>query len=629
MNYLLVEDLSKSYGEKLLFSNITFGLERGQKAGLIARNGTGKSTLLEMIAGKGMPDSGKVVIRKDIRMLYLPQEPVLNPEDAALDAVLASDTEQARLIREHERLAAIPPEEWDDLQHSRFDAVGNRLTELGAWQYEARVKEVLGKLDIHDFDQPCGQMSGGQQKKVALARVLTEEADLLILDEPTNHLDIDTIEWMEEFLNRSQLTLILVTHDRYFLDQVCDSIIEMDRGAVYQYKGDYAYYLEKKAEREAGDAVVMEKQKSLYKQELEWIRRMPRARTHKSKSRIQEFGRIEEKVHQHSRTVKQEFFVKMDRLGSKIMEINNIHKRFGGLNLVEDFSYTFKKGDKVGLVGRNGSGKSTFLEMLWERVRPDQGRIVKGQTLKMAYFTQLGIPLDESRRVIDIVKDVAEEVYVDEKHTISASRFLSMFGIPHDIQYNYAQYLSGGERRKLHLLLTLMEQPNFLMLDEPTNDLDIQTLQALEEFLVNYRGCLVVASHDRFFLDKIAGHLFVFQGDGKVKDHYGNYTMYREARDKAQRQAKLQARAAEPVLTREPRKADPGKATWKEMREFEALETEIAALEVRRTELEQYLNSGETDHRKLQAWADELSDTLARIDTCSDRWLELSEKCTT
>ncbi len=627
MNYLLVEGLSKSYGEKVLFSDITFGLERGQKAGLIARNGTGKSTLLEMIAGKGMPDTGKVVMRKDIRMLYLPQEPELNPEQAALDAVLASDTEQARLIREHERLVLTPTDHWTEEQRQRFDVIGARLTELEAWQYESRVKEVLGKLDIQDFDQPCGQMSGGQRKKVALARVLTEEADLLILDEPTNHLDIDTIEWMEDFLNRSQLTLILVTHDRYFLDQVCDSIIELDHGTVFQYKGDYAYYLEKKAERDVAESVVMEKQKALYRQELDWIRRMPKARTHKSKARIQEFGKIEEKVHQHFRTVKQEFFVKMDRMGSKILEINNIHKKYGNLNLVEDFSYTFKKGDKVGLVGRNGSGKSTFLDMLWESVRPDQGRIVKGQTLKMAYFTQQGIPLDESRRVIDIVKDVAEEVYVDEKHSISASRFLSMFGISHDIQFNYAQYLSGGERRKLHLLLTLMEQPNFLMLDEPTNDLDIQTLQALEEFLIHYKGCLVVASHDRFFLDRISGHLFVFRGQGKVKDFYGNYTLYREAREKELKQARLVAKSAAETTLKEPRKTDPSKATWKEMREYEALDLEIGTLENRKTTLEQQLHSGETNHENLQAWAAELSETLSLIDQKTERWLELSEKC--
>jgi ABC transport system ATP-binding/permease protein len=627
MNYLLVEELSKSYGEKLLFSSITFGLEKGQKAGLIARNGTGKTTLLEIIAGKGSADSGKVVIRRGIRMMYLPQEPVLNPDDPALEAVLASDTEQAKLISEYERLVAVPTEHWDNEQHRRFDAIGARLTELDAWHFESRVKEVLGKLDIHNYDQPCGQMSGGQRKKVALARVLIEDADLLILDEPTNHLDIDTIEWMEEFLNRSQLTLILVTHDRYFLDQVCDSIIEMDQGTLFQYKGDYSWYLEKKAEREAGDAVVMEKQKSLYKQELEWIRRMPKARTHKSKARIQEFGKIEDQVHQHTRSIKQEFFVKMDRLGSKILEINNIHKRFGDINLVEDFSYIFKKGDKVGLVGRNGSGKSTFLDILFGAVRADLGRVVRGQTLKMAYFTQQGIPLDESRRVIDIVKDVAEEVYVDDKHSISASRFLSMFGISHDIQYNYAQYLSGGERRKLHLLLTLMQQPNFLMLDEPTNDLDIQTLQALEEFLVQYKGCLVVASHDRFFLDKIAGHLFVFKGEGQMKDFYGNYTMYREERNKEQQKAKLQSRLTATVAAREPKKTDPSKATWKEMREFETLELEIAALDLRKTALEQQLNSGETDHLKLQEWADGLSEVMMLLEVKTDRWLELSEKC--
>lgn len=625
MNYLLAEGLEKSYGEKMLFGGITFGLERGQKAGLIARNGTGKSTLLEIIAGKVVPDAGQVVLRRGIRMLYLPQEPELDPTHAVLDAVLAADTEQAKLLRDYERLVAIPPGQWNPLQHTQFDALSARLTELGAWQFESRVKEVLGKLDLHNYEQPCAQLSGGQQKKVALARVLVEEADLLILDEPTNHLDIDTIEWMEEFLERSQLSLLLVTHDRYFLDQVCDSVIELDNNTVYQYRGDYAYYLEKKAERVASETVVMARQKALYRKELEWIRRMPKARTHKSKARIQEFGQIEERVQQQHREVKQEFFVKMDRLGSKILEINNIHKSYGPINIVEDFSYIFKKGDKVGLVGRNGSGKSTFLDMMMEVTKADKGRVVKGQTLKMAYFTQRGISLDESRRVIDIVKDVAEEVYVDEKHSISASRFLTMFGIPHEIQYNYAQHLSGGERRKLHLLMTLMEQPNFLMLDEPTNDLDIQTLQALEAFLEDYKGCLLVASHDRFFLDRIAGHLFVFQGNGKVKDFYGNYTLYRRHAEEEKRLLAKTARKEEPPK-RAARVNDPSKATWREQREFEVLGDEIEALERTKQQLEQQLHSGETDHIRLQQWSGDLAAVLSAIDEKSERWLELSEK---
>lgn len=625
MNYLLVEALSKSYGEKLLFEGITFGLDRGQKTGLIARNGTGKTTLLEIIAGRAWPDHGKVVLRKGIRVQYLPQVPELDPESPVLDAVLAAENESAVLIRDYERLVAIPTSQWSEDQRIRFDELSARITELDAWQFESRVKEVLGKLDIHDFEQVCGTLSGGQQKKVALARVLIEDADLLILDEPTNHLDIDTIEWMEEFLGRSQLTLLLVTHDRYFLDQVCDSIIELDKGTVFQYRGDYGYYLEKKAERDASDSVVMEKQKARYLKELEWIRRMPKARTHKSKARIDEFGHLEEKVSGHHQQKKYEFFVKMDRLGGKILEINNIVKSFGNQKIVDDFSYTFKKGDKVGLVGKNGIGKSTFLEMMMEHLRPDKGRIVKGQTLRMAYFTQSGLRIEENRRVIDIVKDIAEEVYVSDKHTISVSRFLNMFGIHHDIQYNYAGLLSGGEKRKLHLLMTLMEQPNFLMLDEPTNDLDIETLQALEEFLEQYQGCLLVASHDRFFLDRIAGHLFVFEGEGRIKDFYGNYTEYRKQKERMVKDARKN-RPVQAKVEKVRSETDMAKPTWKEIKEFELLGEEIEVMEQRKGELEEKLHSGIMDHALLQEWAGELGRLIEEMDLKTDRWMELGEK---
>jgi ABC transport system ATP-binding/permease protein len=628
MNYLLVEQLSKSFGEKELFSNITFGLEKGQKAGLIARNGTGKSTLLEIIAGETWPDTGQVVVRKGINMMYLPQDPLLDPNTPVLDAVLAADSEPARLVRAYERLISVPDTLWNSVQKQSFNEINERLTAIDGWQFEARVKEVLGKLEIQRFDQRCGELSGGQKKKVALARILIEDADLLILDEPTNHLDIDTIEWMEEFLSRSQLTLLLVTHDRYFLDQVCDSIVELEQGRLFQYKGDYAYYLEKKCEREAAESVVKEKQKARYLKELDWIRRMPKARTHKSKSRITEFGALADEVKQHRQEEVKPFFVKMERLGGKIMEINNVHKSFGDLKIIDDFSYTFKKGDKVGLVGKNGAGKTTFLEMIMGQLPPDMGRIVTGKTLKLAYFTQQGLELDKDRRVIDIVKDVAEEVYISEKHTVSASRFLSMFGIAHEIQYNYAIHLSGGEQRKLHLLMTLMQQPNFLILDEPTNDLDIVTLQALEEFLEDFPGCLMVASHDRFFLDRIAGHLFVWTGDGKVKDFYGNYTAYRKKRDTEKRAHSLAKGKELKVEPTKPKQIDPTKPTWKEQREFEVLGKEIELLEVRKRELECLLGSGSGDHIELQQWSEEIGELIARIDEKTERWMELAEKIT-
>ncbi len=625
MNYLLAENLSKSFGDKVLFENITFGLERGQKAGLIARNGTGKSTLLDIIARRAIPDTGQVVIRKGVRMLYLSQDPELDPDQKVIDTVLGADTEQASLIKEYEQLVAIPSGKWTPGQRDMFDRLSARISELDAWQFESRVKEVLGKLDIHDFDQRCGILSGGQKKKVALARVLVEEADLLILDEPTNHLDIDTIEWMEEFLERTQLTLLLVTHDRYFLDQVCDFIIEIERGNIYQYRGDYRYYLEKKSEREQVESVTAAKQKALFLKELQWIRRMPKARTHKSKARVENFDRIEDRVRSSGKTVKQEFFVKMDRLGNKILEINNLSKSFDNLKIIEDFSYTFKKGEKIGLVGKNGIGKSTFLELVLGIIKPEKGRVVTGQTVKMACFTQQGITMDDNRRVIDIVRDVAEEVYIDDKHTISASRFLSMFGIAHDIQYNYVQYLSGGERRKLHLLMTLMEQPNFLMLDEPTNDLDIQTLQSLEAFLEQYKGCLLVASHDRFFLDKIADHLFIFEGGGAIKDHYGNYTDYRRKRDLIKRKTQPRKVSIEDPSIKT-RSVDRSKPTWKELREYETLTEEIDRLEGRKRELEEMLQTTNADHIQLQRWSEEIGEIIDKIDEMSERWLLLSEK---
>ena len=626
MNALLVEGLSKSFGEKVLFEGITFGLERGQKAALIARNGTGKSTLLDIIAGVASADAGQVGVRGGMRVGYLSQNPQADPAMEVLEAVLAADTEEAHLVREYELLTAVPEETWSPQQHARLGELTTRIGALGAWHLEARVKEVLGRLDIHNLAQPCGDLSGGQLRKVALAKVLVEQADLLILDEPTNHLDTATIEWLEELLGRSRLTLLLVTHDRYFLDQVCDTILELDNGRLLQYRGDYRYYLEKKAERQAADAATATKQKALYRKELDWIRRMPKARTTKSKARIQEFESLKERTQGQRKETEQRFFVKMERLGSKILEINNIHKRFGDINIVEDFSYTFKRGDKVGLVGPNGSGKSTFLDIVYGVLKPDSGRVVAGQTLKMAYFTQGGIPLDESRRVIDIVKDVAEEVYVDGKHSVSASRFLTMFGIAHAIQYNYAQHLSGGERRRLHLLMTLMEQPNFLLLDEPTNDLDIPTMQALEAFLEGYGGCLMVASHDRYFLDRIAGHLFLFSaGSGTVKDFYGNYTLYRQQREKERRPA-ARSRSAEAAPPQHPKERDPNRITWKEQRELEQLEQEIANLEKRREELEKLLQQGSAGHEALTRLSEEYGRTMEEIDVKSERWMILAEK---
>lgn len=626
MNYLIVESVSKSFGEKVLFENITFGIERGQKIGLIARNGKGKSTLLDIIAGKTIADSGEVVFRKGIKVLYLPQDPDTDINSCVIDAVLSADSEQAFLINQYERLIAISSSKWDNEQKKLFEKISERISELDAWGFESRVKEVLGRLKIHDFDKKCGELSGGQLKKVALAKVLIEDGDFLILDEPTNHLDIETIEWMEEFLQRSQLSLLIVTHDRFFLDQVCNSIIELDNNEIYHYRGDYSYYLEKKAEKDSIETVVTAKQKALYLKELEWMRRMPKARGTKSKARTQEFQNLKRRVQNQHTDKTPEFFVKIDRLGGKIMEINNVHKSFGDRKIVDDFSYTFKRFDKVGLVGPNGIGKSTLLDMISGELAVDKGRIVKGKTVKAACFKQNVAVLDNNRRVIDIVKDIAEEVYIDDKRSISVSKFLTMFGIDHDIQHNYAFTLSGGEKRKLQLLMVLMEQPNFLMLDEPTNDLDIQTLQSLEDFLENFKGCLLVASHDRFFLNKIVEHIFVFEGKGKIKDFYGNYTQYVEHKKREKRRLTKTKKENNVSVGQRKKKRDPDKPTWKEEKEFLSLTKDIDELEKRKKDFEQKLNSGESDHEKLLAWSVELSKIIEELDEKSERWLFLSEK---
>ncbi len=625
MNYLLIEQLSKSYGEKELFSDITFGIDQGSKVALIARNGAGKSSLLNIISGLDLPDSGSVTFRNDIRWAYLPQNPEMQEDQSVFDILFNAENEFMRAIRDYE--ASLNRLKHDDSPevHKMLEEATSTMERVGAWDYDVRIKEILGRFKITELEQKAGQLSGGQRKKVSLAKALLEETDLLILDEPTNHLDIEMIEWLEDYLSRQNLSLFVVTHDRYFLDNVCNEILELDNNRLYRYKGNYSYFLEKKAEREVIEQLGTEKARGMFRKELEWMRRMPQARTTKSKARIDAFYDIQEKAGKRVEKDTGPLEVRMTRIGGKILEMNNIHKSFGENRLIEDFSYTFKKGDKVGVVGKNGSGKSTLLNMITGSMSPDMGKITTGQTIVYGYYSQEGFQPVEDKRVIDLAKDIAEEMPMG-KGRISASAFLAHFNFPHVLQYNYFSSLSGGEKRRLFLLMQLLKNPNFLILDEPTNDLDIHTLNLLEEFLIGFEGCLMVVSHDRYFMDKIVDHVFVFEGDGKVKDYYGNYTdfyrlkMIEEAKATKQKQHSTVKPVKEKDLT-----AKPIKPTFKQKTEFEALDKDIQQLEALKHDVLEQMNSGTRSPEELDNLSRTFQETEVVLEGKTNRWLELSE----
>ena len=624
MNILLVEQLAKSYGEKELFSDITFGLEEGQKIALIARNGAGKTSLLNIIAGIDQPDSGNIVTRKGTRVAYLPQNPYFRPGISVIDALFESENDVIRAIKDYEHhLDALRHADTPDNHVALADA-SSLMDSLSAWDYESRVKEILGKFNIPDLDQLVEELSGGQRKKIALARALIEKVDLLILDEPTNHLDIEIIEWLEDFLQRQKLSLLLVTHDRYFLDNVCDEILELDQGRIFHYKGNYSYFVEKKAEREAMNQVETERARNTYRTELEWMRRMPQARTTKSKARIDAFYDVKDKAFAQQESSSSGFQVKMTRIGGKILEINNIFKGYGSLKLVDNFSYTFKRGEKIGIVGKNGVGKTTLLHLIAGKIHPDAGKITIGQTIIMGYYSQEGLQPEGDKRVIDLVKEIAEEVTMG-KGTISASNFLLHFNFPQTTQYNYYSSLSGGEKRRLFLIMQLIRNPNFLILDEPTNDLDIQTLQLLEDFLMQFEGCLIIVSHDRCFLDKLADHVFVFAGNGKIKDYYGNYSAYYKQKLAEERKKKLKLRPVRPE--REEIKVvseSRNKPTYKQKLEFETLEKEIEALEIEKSNILTLMSSGIDDIAEITKLSEQFSLTEKSIEEKTDRWITLS-----
>ena len=588
---LTVENLTKSFGDKLLFDNISFGINAGQKTALIARNGYGKSTLMNILTGRTLQDSGKVTFRGDVRMAYLPQQPELLPHQSV-----------RRFVYSAQR-----PEHEDE------------------WTFEQRIEEILSRLRLDDkLDQPMQQLSGGEQKKVALSRILIDDTNLLLLDEPTNHLDIQMIEWLEDFLSRQKLAILMVTHDRYFLDHVCQDIYEIDNSQLYHYRGNYDYYLRKKAERQYNERVEVEKAKSLYRTELDWMRRMPQARGTKAQARIDAFYELEEKAHTRFDETRPQLTVKTERIGGKILEMYNVTKSYDGVKMVDDFSYVFKKGEKIGIVGPNGIGKSTFLNLLTEQLRPDSGRVIVGQTIQFGFYTQGGMTARPDIRVIDIVKEVAERIELDNGKEMSAHQFLSYFGFEDMTQYNYFGNLSGGEKRRLYLLKVLMANPNFLILDEPTNDLDIYTLEILEQFLKDYKGCLVIVSHDRSFMDHIVDHIFVFEGDGKIRDYHSNYTQYLAEKNAQKRSETLQRREEKPKYERT--RSDKPRATYKQQKEYESLSQEIEALTQEKQQLETLLSGGgEADVEKLTSASQRIGEIMAALDEKELRWLELDE----
>ena len=622
----MIEQLSKSYGEKELFSDITFGIDQGSKVALIARNGAGKSSLLNIIAGLEIPDSGSVTFRNDMRWAYLPQNPEMQDDQSVFDILFNADNDFMRAIRDYEASLNLIKHDDSPEAHKVLEDATNTMERVGAWDYDVRIKEILGRFKITELEQKAGELSGGQRKKVSLAKALLEETDLLILDEPTNHLDIEMIEWLEDYLSRQNLSLFVVTHDRYFLDNVCNEILELDNNRVYRYKGNYTYFLEKKAEREVIEQLETEKARGLFRKELEWMRRMPQARTTKSKARIDSFYDVQEKAGKRVEKDTGPLEVRMTRIGGKILEMNNIHKAYGDNKLIENFSYTFKRGDKVGIVGKNGCGKTTLLNMITGSLAPDMGKIVTGQTIVYGYYSQEGFQPTEDKRVIDLAKDIAEEMPMG-KGRISASAFLAHFNFPQALQYNYFSSLSGGEKRRLFLLMQLLKNPNFLILDEPTNDLDIYTLNLLEEFLVAFEGCLLVVSHDRYFMDKIVDHVFVFEGEGKVKDYYGNYTdFYREKiKEEARASKLLKPQIADKPVREKDVSPKPVKPTFKQKTEFEALDADIQKLEAVKHDVLEQMNSGEQSPEELEKLSLTYQETENALDEKTNRWLELSE----
>ena len=615
--YLQVDNLTKSFGDLVLFENISFGIAEGQRVGLIAKNGTGKTTLLNVIAGKEGYDNGNIVFRRDLRVDYLEQDPQYPEELTVLEACFHHGNSTVELIKEYERCM-----ETDG--HPGMDELLVRMDQEEAWEYEQKAKQILSQLKIRNFDQKVKQLSGGQLKRVALANALITEPDLLILDEPTNHLDLDMTEWLEEYLRRTNLSLLMVTHDRYFLDRVCSEIIEIDNQQIYQYKGNYSYYLEKRQERIEAKSVEIERANNLYRTELDWMRRMPQARGHKARYREDAFYELEKVAKQRFNNDNVKLEVKASYIGSKIFEADHLFKSYGDLKILDDFSYIFARYEKMGIVGNNGTGKSTFIKILMGQVKPDSGMVDVGETVRFGYYSQDGLQFDEQMKVIDVVQDIAEVIELGNGKKLTASQFLQHFLFTPETQHSYVYKLSGGERRRLYLCTVLMRNPNFLVLDEPTNDLDIITLNVLEEYLQNFKGCVIVVSHDRYFMDKVVDHLMVFNGQGDIRDFPGNYSDYRDWKE-AKAQKEKEAEKPQEEKTARVRLNDKRKMSFKEKREFEQLEKEIAELEAEKAQIEELLCSGTLSVDELTEKSKRLPEVNDLIDEKTMRWLELSE----
>ena len=620
VSYLQVEGLSKAFGVDVLFENLTFGIAEGEKIGLIAKNGTGKSTLLDILAGIASQDSGTVIYRNNLRVGYLPQLPDLGGAHTVLDACLHGDDPRSAAIHDYEEALRTG-------DSKAMTAAIQAMDANVAWDYEERFKQILTQLKITDYNQPVKELSGGQVKRVALARLLIDDPQMLILDEPTNHLDIDMIEWLENYLQRSRVTLLMVTHDRYFLDNICNRILEMDQHSIFSYNGNYNYYLEKRAERIEAQNAQVERARNLLRTELDWMRRQPQARAHKAQYRIDAFYDLQERAQQRRDDGEVELNVKSAYIGKKIFTAHHVSKRYGDKVILDDFNYTFARYEKLGIVGDNGVGKTTFIKLLLDIVKPDSGYFEIGETVKFAHYSQEGMQFDEGKRVIDAIRDVAEYIYFDEKHHYTAMAWLNHFLFTPQDQQKYIAKLSGGERRRLYLAMVLMTKPNFLILDEPTNDLDISTLEILEEYLSQFNGCVIIVSHDRFFMDRTVDHTFVFTGNGHVKDFPGNYSEYRAWKQRHEQEAAQLAKEQEVVKPKEntwANRSDQKRLSYKEQRELEQLNIDIEALNKEKAELDAFFASGETldDVAAKAARYQEVKDLL---DEKEMRWLELSD----
>ncbi len=619
MNYVSVENIAKSFGERVLFEEISFGINEGQKIGFVAKNGTGKTSLLNIVAGDEEPDNGQVVYRKNLKVDFLPQEPNLDPNLTIEQTIFASDNPTLKIINNYEKALQNP----DDTE--AYQKAFEQMDVNNAWDFETQYKQILFKLKLEHLDKKVRDLSGGQKKRLALANILLSKPDLLYLDEPTNHLDLEMIEWLEEYFAKENFTLFMVTHDRYFLENVCNEIVELENGQLYSYKGNYAYYLSNKEARIANEQIATDKAKQLYKKELDWMRRQPKARTTKSKSRIDDFFEIKERAHKRRNDHQIQLEINMERLGSKILELHKISKRFDDLILLDQFEYVFKKGERIGIIGKNGTGKSTFLNMITGGITPDNGKIVIGETVKFGYYTQRGITIKEGQKVIEVIREFGDYIPLKKGRQISAQQLLERFLFDRKKQYDFVEKLSGGERKRLYLCTVLIQNPNFLILDEPTNDLDIVTLNVLENFLLDFPGCLMVVSHDRYFMDKIVDHLFVFRGNGVIQDFPGNYTDYR-VYENSREPEKPKQESEEPKAKKNWKKDNKAALSYNEQKEFNRIERDLKKLELQKKEIENLFVEGTLDEEKINSASQELKKIIDQIEENEMRWFELSEK---